>query len=285
MKVILSRKGFDTQYGGVPNAVLPDGSLLAFPIEDGKSIIRGDEIRRGGESIGLAAEQLTGGKLARGYRAHLDPDLDFAAYPRRAGWRQVLGQTGSALGHLQRQGVGPGDLFLFFAWFRPVERQGQGWAYVSDTPPVHLFWGWLHVGAVHAHTALPASEAGWLAYHPHLQRSARKEHRLYVASDGFTVGGRRVAGGGTFPRLEAARVLTAPGETMSAWSLPVWLHPDAGVATLTFHSDAMRWGRLPGGRARLQTVGRGQEFVLTTRDAVPLDEWLGALFSDVATPG
>jgi len=32
MKVILSRKGFDSQYGGMPSPILPDGTLLSLPI-------------------------------------------------------------------------------------------------------------------------------------------------------------------------------------------------------------------------------------------------------------
>ena len=32
MKVILSRKGFDSQYGKMPSPILPDGTLLSLPI-------------------------------------------------------------------------------------------------------------------------------------------------------------------------------------------------------------------------------------------------------------
>jgi len=32
MKVILSRKGFDSGYGGFPSPVLPDGTMLSLPI-------------------------------------------------------------------------------------------------------------------------------------------------------------------------------------------------------------------------------------------------------------
>ena len=32
MKVILSRKGFDSQYGGMPSPILPDGTMLSLPI-------------------------------------------------------------------------------------------------------------------------------------------------------------------------------------------------------------------------------------------------------------
>ena len=32
MKIILSRKGFDSQYGGYPSPVLPDGRMISLPI-------------------------------------------------------------------------------------------------------------------------------------------------------------------------------------------------------------------------------------------------------------
>ncbi len=34
LKVILSRKGFDSSYGGCPSPILPDGTLLSLPIPD-----------------------------------------------------------------------------------------------------------------------------------------------------------------------------------------------------------------------------------------------------------
>ena len=39
MKVIFSRKGFDSSYGGFPSIILPDGQMISFPIpEKGKKI-------------------------------------------------------------------------------------------------------------------------------------------------------------------------------------------------------------------------------------------------------
>jgi hypothetical protein len=32
MKVILSRKGFDSEYGGYPSPILPDGRMIFLPI-------------------------------------------------------------------------------------------------------------------------------------------------------------------------------------------------------------------------------------------------------------
>ena len=45
MKIILSRKGFDTQYGGIPNLILPDGKLIYFPIGDKISKIKYSDIQ------------------------------------------------------------------------------------------------------------------------------------------------------------------------------------------------------------------------------------------------
>lgn len=40
MKIILSRKGFDSSYGGYPSPILPEGRLLSFPIPDPNSPIK-----------------------------------------------------------------------------------------------------------------------------------------------------------------------------------------------------------------------------------------------------
>lgn len=37
MKVILSRKGMDSEAGGIPSPILPDGTLLSLPIPDNTS--------------------------------------------------------------------------------------------------------------------------------------------------------------------------------------------------------------------------------------------------------
>ena len=81
-------------------------------------------------------------------RVHLDPDIDRSADNRLPGWRPSLGQTGAAQTHLDGQGVGPGDVFLFFGWFREVEAVSRNWRYVPRAPDLHVMFGWLEVGAV-----------------------------------------------------------------------------------------------------------------------------------------
>jgi hypothetical protein len=53
------------------------------------------------------------------------------------------------------QAVGPGDLFLFFGWFCPVDdRAGGRLGYRGRAAQVQAMWGWMEIGAV-----LPADEA------------------------------------------------------------------------------------------------------------------------------
>lgn len=116
MKLILSRKGFDSSAGGCPNPVFPDGRFLALPIPDDQSPIRYGQIQHQGHSIGRLVSQLTGKPAFSRKGAHLDPDVIEDAFPRQPGWRPMLGQHSSAQAHLVNCGVGQGDLFLFLRY-------------------------------------------------------------------------------------------------------------------------------------------------------------------------
>ena len=48
MKVILSRKGFDSSYGGCASPILPDGTMLSMPIPGGEaSNLKFEDIKYG----------------------------------------------------------------------------------------------------------------------------------------------------------------------------------------------------------------------------------------------
>jgi len=44
MKIIFSRKGFDSSTGGVPSPIFPDGKILSLPIPDKLSPIKYKDI-------------------------------------------------------------------------------------------------------------------------------------------------------------------------------------------------------------------------------------------------
>lgn len=281
MKLILSRKGFDSSAGGCPNPVFPGGSCLALPIPDPQSPIRYSQVSHNGQSLGPMVSQLTGNRAFSRKGAHLDPDLIENAYPRSPGWRPMLGQHSSALAHLNNHGVGPGDLFLFFGLFRPVERSAGRWRFVPGSRPFHSLWGWLQVAEVwplHGSVLVPE----WAHYHPHLYGERSALNSLFVSRPWLEMPGcsGRLPGAGTFTRLGDLHRLTAPdARQVTDWQLPSVFLPQAGQSPLSYHQNPDRWrhGDNPD-TCRLRSAARGQEFVLDLDEYPGVAEWL-------ATPG
>ena len=125
-KLILSRKGFDSGSGGCPSPISPDGTMSSLPIPSGDSE-QFDDLQHGDIDIASVVAGITNGRLNGRDRIHLDPDLNFGTYRHRKNraawqqWRGTLGQTGIAQGHLDKQSIGAGDVFLFFGLYRRVE--------------------------------------------------------------------------------------------------------------------------------------------------------------------
>ncbi len=275
MKLILSRKGFDSSSGGGPSPIFPDGTLFSLPIPIDDNITYG-ELRHVSDSlgevnIGKVVKDLTSGRrpenrIGASHGAHLDPDINFHAYPRQEGWRGLFGQAGGTETHLADEGgVDTGDIFLFFGLFREVEDRDGHWRFVPGSSPRHILWGWLQIGEVHeqvGRTGLP--ELPWASHHPHLQYPGDR-NTIYVASESLKIGNRfKARGEGVFPQLRDELVLTEPGRSASNWRLPRWFYPENGKPALTYHTKSNRWTRKRGDSEHvyLQSVGRGQEFVL-----------------------
>src|ERR1700678_123230 len=92
MKIILSRKGFDSSSGGVPSPIFPDGKILSLPIPDKSSTIAYNDIAGNNwATVGELVQQLAG--IPRTHRAHLDPDLAAQSFPRTEEWRPIFGQV------------------------------------------------------------------------------------------------------------------------------------------------------------------------------------------------
>jgi len=111
MKLILSRKGFDSSAGRMPSPILPDGTLLSLPIPtDADPEFTYGDLQYGQSSYHEIISQLKR-TFKDGY-CHLDPDLRPEAVARPAGWRPAFGQSGAALSHLNKYGVGSGRFFV-----------------------------------------------------------------------------------------------------------------------------------------------------------------------------
>ena len=278
MKLIFSRKGFDSSAGGIASPILPDGRLLPLPIPQSDGPVKFSQLRFDGQSLSSMIKQL-GGKCWR-ERCHLDPDLDASLIERPEGWLPAFGQSGSAQRHLEQEGVGVGDLFLFFGWFRQTEWHKGKLRFVSDAPDLHLFHGWLQIDRL----LRPGSdniESGWLDEHPHM-RAEYQHNCIYLARNHLEFSGfEGVSGGGAFDSLSQSRVLTRPGELRTQWQLPEFFWPQQFDKALSYHRKEWRWQRGPDNEVWLDSAFRGQEFVFDCGQVSDTEicAWLQALFA------
>ena len=103
MKIILSRKGFDSSNGGSPSPIMPDGSLLSMPIPSDNSA-RYTDLHYHGLSYSDLLHQLNP-KFVYDH-CHVDPDIREDVWAGRIpNWKPAFGQVNSAQGVLMNAGV------------------------------------------------------------------------------------------------------------------------------------------------------------------------------------
>jgi hypothetical protein len=291
MNIILSRKGFDSSLGGVPSPLFPSGEMYSLPIPERYRARLANPLRyqdihsdvAGVTSVGDLVKDLTNGQSGPQTPVHLDPDLNSVSLPREEQWRPVFGQGGKAESHLQNQQVGVGDLFIYFGWFKQVERMGAVYRYVRGAPNLHVIFGWLQVErriALHAPAQLQTQVPAWAHYHPHCRaRVYEQPDSLYVATSHLSLPGIHLdqPGGGVFRRYSPALRLTAEGRTRSYWRLPRWFHPVPGRRGFSHHEDLSHW-EAEGDTVVLNSGGRGQEFVLDCQVYPEALSWVAQLF-------
>ena len=275
MKLILSRKGFDSSFGGCASPIFEDDTFVSLPIPEESSRLRFSDIG-GKQPIGSIVEDLTG-RRNKSYNAsdhvHLDPDLRFDSLPRKPGWRPLFGQAESAQCHLDNHGVGPGDIFLFFGWFRRVEESHGRLHYKHGAPDVHMFFGWLEVGEIWRLWSGTCQTPDWASDHPHIGAIWGK-NTLYAAAQTET--GYQA---GVFGSYSDQLVLTAPDMSRSHWRLPKWFYPAERNSMLSYHRSPNRWTCYDN-YTDVRSVGRGQEFILDTVDYPEAAEWARALIAE-----
>jgi len=291
MKIILSRKGFDSSTGGFASPIMPDERLLSLPIPITKEKEKGipySKLRFSGQSLSEIIRQLSKGNFSNKI-AHLDPDLNRDSYePREQGWKQVFGQIGPAQGHLTKQLVDNGDLFLFFGWFRRTRYENNQLRYLQPRKcgkDLHVIFGWLQVGEIlkvqrdQNQDTIPK----WLHYNPHIVNRGLREYSnntIYIASDHLTLDGHNLSkqGAGTFPCFKPSLQLTAPCETKAHWCLPKWLQ-NVLPGFVRAHRMNRNW-QCRNVFVPFDSGGRGQEFVFDVRepDKQKAINWLKGLF-------
>ena len=202
MKIIFSRKGFDSAAGGGASPIV-HGRPLSLPIPAGAA----STTTYGALGLGDHAAMASRGKFGAADLCHHDPMF-------RDNGECLFGQCGAAQTHLQRQGVSIGDVFLFFGLFRE-EESGE---------PHHRIFGYLKVEEI-VPLADGAPEELLAISHPHALAMHHRNDVIYR-------GPGKVAAGAT----EALR-LTVAGGPPTLWNRPEWLRRGG----LTYHDKPERW--------------------------------------------
>ncbi|MCK0127392.1 hypothetical protein [Erythrobacter sp. F6033] len=238
MKIVFSRKGFDSSAGGGPSPIV-DGRPLSLPIPAGTA----SRTTYGGLGLGDHASLASKGKLGADDLCHHDPMFcDDGTC--------VFGQHSAAQTHLERQGVGLGDVFVFFGLFAEEETR----------EPHHRIFGYLRVEEMIALKGGAPVDLVDIA-HPHALE-------MHSSNDVIWRGEGRTAN-----RASDALRLTVPKGPPSLWQRPDWLRRGG----LSYHDRPDRWMR----GSRLRSVARGQEFVADIGRRTAPREWLEQIIAEI----
>lgn len=244
MRVIFSRKGFDSAAGKAPSPII-DGVPISLPIPTKQR----SETSYRLAGLGKIVEHTTRGRIGADDLCHEDPVF--------SNGRWVLGQTGLAQSHLEKSGVDIGDVFLFFGLFAAQDGQDRH----------HRIFGYLEVDEVRRIGGEPCKRddpEGFLRRHPHTIGQWNENNTLYLGAGAKA----RTA----HPHLR----LTKPGASPSVWRVPSWLK----IAGLTYHGNPARWIN----DQELIAASRGQEFVSNIGDRTEARDWLRAVRAAVEEP-
>ena len=267
MKVVLSRKGFDSQYGGQASPIMPDGTLLSLPIPSDDDLTFSDLEWKGQLYWDIISSLKPNTYLNKDFHCHLDPDLREGTIARKEGWRPAFGQTGSSLTELREFNIDVGDLFLFFGWFKETEYKEGILRYKFKARDLHVIFGYLQVGRIiDKYSAIP----DWLKYHPHAQVNNyqaawdKGQNAIYLPSERLSFA-PRLPGAGTF-KYDSRFVLTKSGYSRSRWEFPK-------------NMEGVPISHNPNGWKSnfFQSAARGQEFVMEGLPCVM--DWVNHLFS------
>lgn len=220
MKVILSRKGFDSANGGCASPILPDGTLLSLPIPSEDDV----------KFCGLEYDNISYFDLIKELKpefafenCHLDPDIrpGIRKSPVKD-WKPAFGQIGSAQSTLENAGVSPGDLILFFGWFRHIVKTEKGYRYVTKRmdedfyqyADLQVIYGYMQIGEI----IKDKEKIKNYRWHPHASenRTNKSTNALYIPSERLSFN-ENLLGFGTLD-FRNDRVLTKKDRTRGTWN-------------------------------------------------------------------
>ena len=271
MKIILSRKGFDSSKdkdggnGNQPSPILPDGTLLSLPIPDKQgnntfSSLQWKDLNYYYDIIHALNPKTS---IKADDACHLDPDLRKEIKKRLPNWKPAFGQAGAPLSHLFNNNVGVGDLFLFFGWFQRADFVDGKLRYVKGAPEQHVIYGYMQVGEIIKSTN---NVPDWLKAHPHVSDGKNRGGKNVIFLPSKVLSFMPSLKGCNVLDFRQDRVLTKKGMSKSCWALPSCFKD----VRITYHPNPWR-------DDYFKSAGKGQEFVI---EATPeIEDWVKGIIS------
>ena len=221
MKIILSRKGFNSANGGIVSPIMEDGTLISFPIpSDDKDNF--EDLIYGGQSYTKILQDLKYKEHPEYHNCHLDPDLTIDRRKNKIdGWCPVFGQVNSSAVYLLKNvEVEVGDLFLFFGNYHKVRCVDGKYQYIRKSGDFYsdndlqLIWGYMQVGKI---ITDPVEQRKYY-WHPHSSDVYINEecsNVMFVARDNLSFD-KNMLGSGVL-KYRDDRVLTAQNCNKATW--------------------------------------------------------------------
>lgn len=220
MKIILSRKGFDSANGVCPNPIFPDGTMLSFPIPSKDELSYGDIAYDGKSYLELLSELNPKMEYTK---CHLDPDIRRGLRKNEINdWKPAFGQINQSETYLRNAGVKADDLFLFFGRFQNVIKDQEGkWRFDRKSPIKHIIYGYLQVEKI----LMEKEEIEKYYWHPHASREKidNPKNSLYIPTEKLKFNSQ-IEGYGVW-NYDEKRVLTMDGATTATWKEYEFLRP------------------------------------------------------------
>lgn len=279
-RVILSRKGFDSTFGDLPNAIINNRDFVVFPIpsiteQHKEDNTKYSDLNYFGDNgkvnfanimVDLKPRVFTWKSMldCKGF-CHFDPDIIEKEKERDYEWIGSFGQSDQAYSHLKNKKVDEYDLFLFFGRFRDVDVNDGKYCYKKDAKDKQVIYGYLLIDHCISDYNEMQNEIKW---HPHSVESRKDQTNLgnngiYVAKkidDKYCCGQFK---------YDKCMDLTKEGSD----KITYWRNDREWFKDLSYHSEnSMKDGYF-------KAVSRGQEFVVDVNDDIR--EFVKELFEHV----
>ena len=254
-RLILSRKGFDSKAGGSASPIFNDGSFFSIPIPQSHPAPKKYKDLDFNGISGAELLKEVSAKIKVTDYCHNDPLLN-----EKVG---IFGQASSSQTELKNNNVGPGDLFLFFGWFKNFSENGRD---------LHHLFGWLQIEEIiEGSKDIKQHLLKNNIQHPHGHGDTSRfsNNTIYVAKKKLELNNREIfeRGHGMFKFTHEDLILTEKNKTRSRWKLPSMYFKDSKDLFL----NRMKWENEE--EYKVFYKGFGQEFILDIEKNPNVKKW------------